>query len=62
VGSLHGLHLRTTVDGNRARISVTGSGTRPLTFTLRRTTPGELAPFEAPAAPWRIASGVTALL
>ena len=62
VGSLHALHLRTTVDGSRARISVTGSGTRPLTFTLRRTTPGELAPFEAPGASWRIAAGATALL
>ena len=65
VDSLHtvnALRLRTVVRGDQAVISATGRATRPLRFTLDRTTAAEYATYRAPIAAWRVASGVPALL
>jgi hypothetical protein len=61
-GHLRRLRTRTTVHGERARITVSGYGTPSLRFVLRHATPSELEAFEAPPSAWRIASGATALL
>ena len=64
VASRHGpdgLRLHATVSGGHAVVTVRGAGTA-LRFGLDRTTPAELAAFDAPGAPWHIASGAEALV
>jgi hypothetical protein len=64
VASPHGLRdltMHARVSGAHAVVTVTGAG-RPLRFELDRTTAAELAAFQPPRAPWRIASGAEALV
>jgi hypothetical protein len=56
------LRIGVTLEGGRAQAIVSGRGRSPVSFTLVRATPEEAEAFEAPATPWRIASGAEALV
>jgi hypothetical protein len=60
--TLKGLPLRTVVRGDRAVVVARPSGAKPVTFVLRRATPGELDAFDAPHVPWRIDAGADGVL
>jgi hypothetical protein len=59
---LKALSLRADVRGDRAVVVAQPPGARPVTFVLRRATPGELAAFDAPQVPWRIDAGAEAVV
>jgi hypothetical protein len=60
-GALERLRLHAAVSGARAWVTVDASG-RSLRVGLARATSAETSAFQAPAGPWRIASGAAALL
>jgi hypothetical protein len=51
-----------TVHGGRAVVTATPPGQPPARFGLVSATAAELNAFGAPQAPWRIATGATAVL
>jgi hypothetical protein len=62
VADLHRIGMRATVHGGRAVVTATPPGRPPARFGLVSATAAELNAFGAPQAPWRIATGATAVL
>jgi hypothetical protein len=59
--TIKGLSYRVEKRGDRSQVTVEADGAAR-TFELRKATASELAEFEAPPTPWRIDSGVVALV